>query len=172
MTKPNARPNLHRPSLDDARVGIRTKLSALWVAVMFLYVYVDIFAFYKPGTIDGILVGRVWTLDITQAWALGALILMAVPTLMLVLSLTLPAAAARWTNVVVASLFVIVSLSNAVGETWLFLWVGAAVEAALLLLVVRIAWTWPRPLTRASEAANARAGADLLNVPLPRPSSV
>ncbi len=69
---------------------------------MILYAYVDIFSFDKPGTIDGIPIGRVWTLDITQGWALGALALMAVPTLMLVLSLTLPAAAARWTNVVVA----------------------------------------------------------------------
>ena len=172
MTNPSTRPNLHRPPLDDARVGIRTKLSALWVAVMFLYVYVDIFAFFKPGTIDDILIGRVWTLDITQGWALGALILMTVPTLMLVLSLTLPAAAARWTNVVVASLFVIVSLFNVVGETWLYYYVGAAVEAVLLLLVVRYAWRWPRPLARANEAVNARATPDPLSVRLPNPSSV
>ena len=117
---------------------------------MFLYVYVDILGFYKPGTVDGILAGRVWTFDITQGWALGALVLMTVPILMVVLSLTLPAAAARWTNGVVASLYVLVSLGNAVGETWLFLWLGAVVEAALLLLVVRSAWTWPRSLERST----------------------
>jgi hypothetical protein len=130
--------------LADPRVPVRSTLSALWVAVMFLYVYVDILAFYKPGTVDGILAGRVWTFDITQGWALGALVLMTVPIAMIVLSQMLPAAAARWTNVVVAALFVLVSLGNAVGETWLFLWLGAVVEAALLLLVVRTAWTWPR----------------------------
>ncbi len=172
MTKPSTRPNQPRPPLDDPRVGIRTKLSALWVSVMFLYVYVDILAFYKPGTVDGILAGRVWTFDITQGWALGALALMAVPILMVALSLTLPAAAARWTNVVIASLYVLVSLGNAVGEAWLFLWLGAAVEAGLLLLVVRYAWTWPRHLEQPTEPVGARATPEPVNVPIPRPSSV
>jgi len=167
MTNPGTRPNPR--SLVDPPVGIRTKLSALWVAVMFLYVYVDILSFYKPGTVDGILAGRVWTLDITQGWALGALTLMTVPTLMVVLSLTLPAAVARWTHIAVASLYVLVSAGNAIGETWLYLWLGAAVEAEVLLLVVRYAWTWPRGLERPTEAKDGRA-ADPLSVPLPRPS--
>lgn len=139
----------HARPLVDPRVPTRTKLSALWVAVMLLYVYVDIIGFYEPGTIDGILAGRVWTLDITPAWALGALVLMTVPILMVVLSLTLPAAAARWANLVVAPLFVVVSLGNAIGETWLYFWLGAVVEAALLVLVVRYTWAWPRVDDRA-----------------------
>ena len=53
--------------------------------------YVDIFGFYKPGTIDDILVGHVWEFDISQAWALGALVLMTIPSLMVFLSLALPA---------------------------------------------------------------------------------
>lgn len=131
--------------LEDEPVPVRLTLSALWVAVMFLYVYVDIFAFYKPGTIDDILVGRVWEFDITQAWALGALILMTIPILMVVLSLMLPARAARRANIAVAAVFVLVSLFNVVGETWVFLyWFGAVVETALLLLIVRLAWAWPR----------------------------
>ena len=48
--------NARAPSipLADPRVPVRSTLSALWVAVMFLYVYVDILGFYKPGTVDGI----------------------------------------------------------------------------------------------------------------------
>ena len=170
MTNHDARPNPQ--PLADPPVGIRTKLSALWVAVMFLYVYVDILSFYKPGTLDGILAGRVWTLDITQGWAFGAMALMTVPILMVVLSLTLPAVAARWTHIAVASLYMLVSIGNAVGETWLYLWLGAAVETAVLLLVVRYAWTWPRGLGRPTEAKDGRAAVDSLNVPRPRPSSV
>jgi hypothetical protein len=55
---------------------------------------------------------------------------------------------ARWANVVVASLFVLVSIGNAVGETWAFYWFGSAVEAALLLVIIRYAWTWPRLVDR------------------------
>jgi len=130
---------------EDSRMPVRQKLSALWVSTMFLYVYVDIFAFYKPGTIDDILVGRVWEFDISQAWALGALVLMTIPALMVFLSLTLPAHIARWTNIVVASLYIPISIFNVVGETWwTFYWFGAAVETVLLVLIVRYAWTWPR----------------------------
>jgi hypothetical protein len=130
--------------LEEVQVPVRVKLSALWVSAMFLYVYVDIFAFYKPGTIDDILMGRVWEFDINQSWALGALALMTIPSLMVFLSLALPARLARWFNVAVASLFVLVSIGNAIGETWAFYWFGSAVEAALLLLIIWYASTWPR----------------------------
>ncbi len=130
--------------LEEVQVPVRLKLAALWVSAMFLYVYVDIFAFFKPGTIDDILVGRVWEFNISQVWALGALVLMTIPSLMVFLSLALPARVARWTNIVVASLFVLISIGNALGEKWAFYWFGSAVEAGLLLLVIRYAWTWPR----------------------------
>jgi hypothetical protein len=145
MTSNPLRPEeQNRRGLEDVPVPVRLKLSALWVVTMFLYVYVDIFAFYKPGTIDDILVGRVWEFDISQGWALGALALMTIPGLMIFLSLTLPARAARMTNLVVASLFVLVSVGNAAGETWAFVWLGSAVESVLLLVIIRYAWNWPR----------------------------
>lgn len=130
--------------LADAPVPVRLKLSALWVSAMFLYVYVDIFGFYKPGTIENILVGRVWQLDITQGWALGAMVLMTIPSLMVTLSLVSPVRVARWANVVVASLFVLVTIGMSVDETWAFYLFGSVVETVLLLLVIWYAWTWPR----------------------------
>lgn len=130
--------------LADTPVPVRLKISALWVSVMFLYVYVDIFNFFKPGVIEDILVGRVWVLDITQAFALGGLVLLTVPSLMIFLSLALPAPQARWTNIVAASLYIPVSLGNVIDETWSFYFFGAAVETALLVLVIWYAWTWPR----------------------------
>jgi hypothetical protein len=69
---------------------------------------------------------------------------MTIPGLMIFLSLTLPARAARMTNLVVASLFVLVSVGNAAGETWAFVWLGSAVESVLLLVIIRYAWNWPR----------------------------
>ena len=55
----------------DQPVPVRTKLSALWASVMFLYVYVDIFSLYAPGTIDEILVGRVWEFDMIIRYAVS-----------------------------------------------------------------------------------------------------
>lgn len=138
---------------EQGRVPLRLKLSALWASFMFLYVYVDILAFFKPGTIADILAGRVWEFEITQSWALGALVLMTIPALMVALSLILPARAARWANLVVGSLYVPVSIFNVVGESWwAFYWFGAAVETVLLLIIVRSAWTWSRAAALRTES--------------------
>ncbi len=145
MTTKTTRPiEQNHSQLEDRHVPIRLKLSALWASVIFTYVYVDIFGFYKPGTIEEILMGRVWEFDITQGWALGALVLMTVPSLMVFLSLVFPARVTRWANVVVASLFVLVTIGGTVGETWAYYWFGSVVEAALLLVIIWYAWTWPR----------------------------
>jgi hypothetical protein len=130
--------------LEDTRIPVQAKLAALWASLMFVYLYVDLLSLYQPGVIDGILDGRVWQLDITQAWAIGALALMAIPILMVTLSLTLPARANRTTNLIVGTLYAAVSIANAVGETWTYYFAFAVVlEVALLALVLRYAWTWP-----------------------------
>lgn len=131
-------------ALENPKVNVKLKLSALWIAVMFLYVYVDIFGFYKPGTIENILAGKVFTFDITPTWALSALVLMTIPSLMIVLSLILSPRLNRWVNMVVAVLYIAVSAGNAIGESWSYYFVGAGVEVVLLILVVYYAWTWPR----------------------------
>ena len=87
-----------RSELDDLRIPVQVKLAAAWTSFMFLYVYVDILAFYKPGVVDDILAGIVWEFDITPTWAITALTLLAIPILMVVLSTTLPARANRITN--------------------------------------------------------------------------
>jgi hypothetical protein len=130
--------------LEEARVPVAVKLSALWATTMFMYVYVDIFSFYKPGVVRDILRGKVWEFDITQAWALGALVLMSIPALMVFLSVGLRPALSRWANIIVAGLYIVVSLGNLAGESWAYLYLGAAIEVALLATIIRSAWTWPR----------------------------
>lgn len=76
--------------LEDVEVNVKLKLAALWASVMFLYLYVDYIGFFKPGVIEDILAGIVWEFDISQGWALGGLMLMTVPSLMVFLALALP----------------------------------------------------------------------------------
>ena len=38
----------------DHEVGVRLKISALWVVLLFLHAYGDIFGFFKPGQIEDI----------------------------------------------------------------------------------------------------------------------
>ncbi|MCJ7814202.1 MAG: DUF6326 family protein, partial [Candidatus Atribacteria bacterium] len=67
--------------LEDVKINIKIKLSALWATVMFIYLYVDIFGFFKPGVIEDAIAGKVWTFQITQVWLLGVIILMTIPSL-------------------------------------------------------------------------------------------
>ena len=98
-----------------------------------------------PGVVEDILDGRVFEFDLSQTFSAAALTLMAVPILMIVLSVTLPARASRIANLVVASLYVPVTAFNAVGESWLlFYGLGIVLELILLALILRFAWTWPR----------------------------
>ncbi|KWT63543.1 hypothetical protein ADL21_02340 [Streptomyces albus subsp. albus] len=131
--------------LDDQRIPVRAKLAAAWTSLMFLYAYVDILAFFKPGVVDGILVGDVWEFDISQMLLTVFLALMAIPILMVVLSMTLPARANRITNLIVASVQVLFAAFNVVGESWTYFYgLGVALEVIILALILRYAWTWPR----------------------------
>jgi hypothetical protein len=43
--------------LEDAQVNVKIKLAGFWGTLLLIYIYVDIFGFYKPGTIQNILAG-------------------------------------------------------------------------------------------------------------------
>jgi hypothetical protein len=145
--------------LEQRHVPVQVKLAAAWASFMLLYVYVDILSFYMPGVIDDIQAGKVWTFEITQTWAVGSLLLMAIPILMVVLSTALPARANRVTNLVVASVYVVVSAGNAVGESWTYFFgLAVALEVIVLAFIIRSAWTWPRtPRPTSLEHGRAKA---------------
>jgi hypothetical protein len=114
---------------------------------MFLYIYVDYFHLYKPGVIDDIRAGVVFEFDISPTLMTVFLALIAIPALMVMLSMTLPARVNRATNLVVASLYIPVTVFNAAGESWdwaPFYGLSIAIEVLLLAFILRTAWKWPR----------------------------
>ncbi|MFC2054749.1 DUF6326 family protein [Chloroflexota bacterium] len=130
--------------LEDVNVNIKTKLSILWATLMFIYIYVDIFRFFQPGELENILAGKVWIFEITQTWALSAMIIMTIPSLMVFLSLTLKAKVNRWTNIIMGILHIAIAIGNVIGETWAYYIFGGVVEVVLLSLIVWYAWKWPK----------------------------
>ena len=60
----------------------------------------------------------------------------------------------RAANLVVASLYIPVSVFNAVGESWTSCYgLSIGFEVAILALILREAWTWPRTPFVAANAA-------------------
>src|SRR3712207_587286 len=142
-------------TLEDQRIPVRVKLAAAWTSFMFLYIYVDYLALYKPGVVDDILAGIVHEFDIGPTFVGIALTLIAIPILMILLSTTLPARVNRTINLVVATLYIPVSMYNAVGESWTYFYfygLSIGLEVLLLALILRYAWTWPRTAPSATMA--------------------
>src|SRR6187431_2572911 len=106
-------------TLQDPGIPVRAKLAAAWTSFMFLYIYVDYLHLYKPGAVADILAGVVWELDISQSFVVFALTSVAIPILMILLSMTLPARANRRANLVVATLYIPYSVFNLIGGEWL-----------------------------------------------------
>ncbi|SBT40873.1 DUF6326 family protein [Micromonospora auratinigra] len=144
-------------ALQEPHIPIQAKLAAAWTSFMFLYIYVDYLALYKPGFIDDIRAGIVHEFDTGPTFVALALTLVAIPLLMIMLSVTLPARVNRATNLVVATLYIPVSAYNAAGETWTYVYfygLSIGLELLLLAFILRAAWTWPRTV-------RATAGRDL-----------
>ena len=145
--------------LETPPIPVQAKLAAAWTSFMFLYVYVDVFNFYKPGVVDGILKGMIWKFDISASLLTIFLVSVSIPAVMVVLSMALPARVNRVTNLIVASLLIPYSLFNAAGTTleWAgFYGISIGVEVLILAFVLRSAWTWPRTSAVRTEAGSER----------------
>jgi hypothetical protein len=136
--------NLPQRALEDIKVNVKLKLTALWASFMFLYIYVDYFHLYMPGSIKEILAGKMYVFDITQVALLVGLVSVAIPALMIFLSVALTAKVNRWTNIIVAAVYIPYTLFNLAGEAWMHMVFGAVVEVVLLLLIISYAWKWPK----------------------------
>ena len=137
--------NIKAPkTLEEVKINVRIKLSALWAAIMFLFIYVDHFALFIPGIIEDIQGGEIAGFQINQYWLLSAMMLMMVPSLMVFLSLILKAKANRWINIIVGIIYIVFVIGNTIGETWVFYIFASIVEIVLLLCIVGYAWKWPK----------------------------
>jgi hypothetical protein len=149
--------------LDSPPVPVQAKLAAAWTSFMFLYIYVDFFNLYKPGVVDGILNGLVWRFEVSPTLLTVMLASVAIPAVMVVLSMALPAPANRAVNLVVASLYIPYSIFNAAGASWewtFFYVLSIGIEVLLLAFVLRSAWKWPR-IPAAARPATAEVRHDV-----------
>jgi Family of unknown function (DUF6326) len=128
--------------LEDIKVPVRLKLSALWTALMFCYVYGDYFGLYPPGQLKGMLEGNGPLGPTSQGSLLAVSVLMVVPSLMTFLPVVLPPALNRWLNVSLALIYTVVVALTMLGS-WAFYLMFSSVEILLSLLIAWYAWRWP-----------------------------
>lgn len=123
-------------------IDVRLRIAALWAATMFIFAYVDIFGFFRVDTLNSVLAGKISAFQIDQTFLLLTTIYVAIPSLMVVLSLMLPRAINRWTNIILPILFALSIIASCIGEMWIYYIVGSAIEVVLLVTIAWLAWTW------------------------------
>jgi len=116
---------------------VRVVLSGLWVAVMLTYLLGDVLRLMAGDVTPGELGGRA----ASQGMWLGIAVIMLIPIVMVVLSLTLPYPLVAWVNLVVAVLAV---LFNLIGLPYPGLYDNFLIAVSFVFnaLIAWHAWTW------------------------------
>lgn len=133
--------------LEDVRVPTKLKLSALWASVMFCFLYADFFGLFMPGRLMKMNAGIIGPLGpATPEILIGVSVMMAIPSAMVCLSLLLPPAASRWSNIVIGLIYTAIMVLTSMGAPPFYV-VFAVIEIAMLLTIVYLATKWPRIAT-------------------------
>ena len=123
-------------------LDVRIILSALWVALMFIYQQGDVLRIYSGDFKAGDLkLGGVMSPE--MLWLVSA-ITMTIPVVMIFLSLTLNKPVNRWANIIVAIFYLVYNLAGLLGKQY-----PSAYDNFLLIvgvvfnvLTVWYAWKW------------------------------
>ncbi|MEM9329038.1 MAG: DUF6326 family protein [Bacteroidota bacterium] len=132
----------------DAPVPVRVRLSLLWATIMSLYIYADYFKLMTPGEIDNLKSQQMPFGETTPDILIAFSILLILPALMIAASVLLPALTTRWLNIILASLYALISILILISDIrfeWLrFFVLYQIVELGVFSLIIWQAWNWPR----------------------------
>lgn len=132
-------------NFQNTPIDIKIQLAFMWTSLLFCYIYCDYFNLYPPGKIEEMMTGKHM---LHHPWKLfAASVLMAVPSLMIFLSVTLPA---KWSKIFNISfglfyaLFLGLILFSLDLEWYKFYIFFAIIEIALASFIVYKAYHWPK----------------------------
>ena len=121
---------------------VQIKLSGLWVAAMFSWVYGDLLRIYSGDFIVGDdIAAELMTMDLL--WMISA-ITMIVPGVMVFLSLALKAKVNRWANIIVGAFYTVYNLVGVSAYSSAYDKFLISVSIGFTVLIVWKAWKWPK----------------------------
>ena len=132
-------------SLENSSINIKIKLSLLWAAVTLCYLYGDYFEFYVPQKVEGLISGM--NLLDSPLKLFSASLLLAIPAIMVCLSVLLEPGINKWLNIILGLFFTAIMVFIAITSItpWRAFYVFLAiVESIITFLIVWYAWNWPR----------------------------
>jgi len=123
-------------------MDVTVKLSTLWLIVMFNMIYADILGFVTPGAIEGLMTGYSGTVKLTQELLFVSALFLEIPVMMIFLSRVLKRKINRWANIIAGVLTLLFVVGGIETEPFFLFFV--AIEVILMLVIIRIAWKWPK----------------------------
>ena len=122
---------------------MKSKLSILWVFVMFNMVFADIFSFMYPGVLKQLMTGNAEQIQITPEFLLIAAVVTEIPIAMVFLSRLLKYGANRLVNILGGVITILWVIGG--GSFTLHYVFFASIEVVCALFIIWFAWTWRTP---------------------------
>lgn len=116
--------------------AIQIKLSAVWVALMLVYLLGDVLRIFS-GDFQ-----KMMDIKFTQGMWFGIAMLMLIPILMVILSVMLPPSANRWSNIIVAAFFFLFNLVGLPTYPSAYDKFLIVVGLGFNLITIWLAWNW------------------------------
>lgn len=126
---------------EDFQINVKLKISALWIAVMFCYVYGDYIEIYVPGVIADAM--TVKSSIETQLEFVAVALLMAIPSVMIFFSLVLKPKINRLLNIILPTVYILLLIAVNMAGGWIFYLFLTAIEIAISITTIWYAWKWP-----------------------------
>jgi hypothetical protein len=131
--------------LEDFKINVKIKLAVLWTSVTFLYIYGDYFELYVPTKLSGMMDGNSNLNNPVNLFL--ASLLLAIPSLMICLSILLKPSLNKWLNMVFGLFFTAIMLLIAVtsiSEWRAFYIFYAIVEIIFTSIIVCSPFNWTK----------------------------
>ena len=131
--------------LEDLKVNIKIKLSLLWTAVTLIYLYGDYFELYIPGKAQGLVTGE--NLLSSPLKLFVAAFVLAIPALMVFLSILLKPKTSRILNIIFGLFFTAIMVLitfTSIEPSRAFYVFYALLESTLTSIIVWYAFKWPK----------------------------
>jgi hypothetical protein len=143
--------------LPEHTIGIRSKLSTLWIFATLNYLYCDVAGLMDRKLLTGYLAGNVNGLEVSQGFLLGAGVLVEIPIAMVLLSRVLKYRANRWANVAAGTVMTVVQLATLFlgGSPTMYYLFFSVIEIATTAYIVWLAWKWSETAARMEQLDTA-----------------
>lgn len=133
--------------LEDFKINIKLKLALLWASVTLLYLYGDYFELYVPNKAAGLVNGE--NLLDSPIKLFLASFLLAIPAMMVVLSILLKPQINKILNIIFGLFFsfIMILIGATSIESWRAFYVFYAfLESFITILITYLAFNWPKKI--------------------------